>query len=157
MGEKIAVEVIVGLVALAAGSIATWLFKEYGRAIKTFFSDQARANAKLISGRWKVKETYSDNSEVVEIDLDLTCVGEYVTGEMVITGSSVANSPEKGKRFSLKGATQNRVINLTWQQIGGAETGTLSVVFNDDPALLGHGLYVFNQKVCTSDFRGVKP
>jgi len=156
MGEKIAVEVIVGLVTFAAGALIMWALKEYGRAIRTFFSDQARANAKLISGRWKVKETYSDNKETVDIDLDLTCVGEYVTGEMLITASTVANSPEIGKKFSLKGATQNRVINLTWQQIGGAETGALTVVHNDVPALVGYGLYVYNQKACTSTFQGKK-
>ena len=156
MGEKIAVEVIVGLVSLAAGAVLTWLLKDYGRAIKTFFSDQARANAKLISGHWKVKETYSDNGETVDIDLDLKCVGEYVTGEMRVTGSSLPATAEIRKRFTLKGATQNRVINLTWEQIDGAETGTLSVVLNDEPAVVGYGLYVYNQKACTSTFRGVK-
>ena len=148
MLESALAEVAVAAVSALAG----WLLKPYQLAIKTYFSGAARENAKLIEGRWDATETYA-NKMAGAFDLELKCVGEYVEGtQTYLSGDPV----DQGKKFLLRGSLHNLVINVTWKQENGAETGSLALRYNDDKRLTGRGLYVYQDAVHASTFVATK-
>ena len=149
------VGVLSSLIATPIGFAIGYFVKAKLLWLKYFFDSTAEEQAKLISGKWNAKETFTDGSgSTSNFILELECQGALVSGTQTCTS---AKEPERiGEVFFLSGSFENHVLNTTWKKPVSLESGTVSLYLVKDKILEGHGLYVLDRKVYTSTFTAKK-
>lgn len=138
--------VVAHIVTGLVGGVIGYIFRENILWLGKFMDPIAKSEARLISGEWTAKETFTDDNSCAQYKLALKCRRVQVTG----TQSFMSGRVDKNRKFDLTGSFKNMVLNLTWAAKGSVETGAMTLRYVNDKQLEGHGLYVFNQTVYTS-------
>lgn len=132
-------------IALAGGGIG-YVVRENLLWLTRLFDPVARKQAAYIRGSWTATEKFADDGSQAQYKLLLDCRGAQVSGTQNHRGGRV----DRNATYDLRGTFENLILNVTWTRQGSIESGAATLRYTDDNRLVGHGLYVLNQKVYTS-------